>query len=379
MEKQDIAIVLDFQTYLRSRKRQEFTLSELVEHIHSMPFNSYKKTKEEIKALLKSSFMNVSNPLAYIVPRKVSQEKSSDSRTAYMFLEDFVKCELQKKHVLNAGHVARYFPGRLPVFYNKEFLKHEMLSQPFILIDKIAKLMQCAINAKFGHENAVQLRDAAAKLDISEQFTQLIHLLPFIDPIALMRDRCKGQAFFVCLYNVMRLHCLVEYSRTNCLKESDIIDENLKIFDGYYYNVAGVNLSLADIRVNLLKCKNSTDKRRVSKPLAWLLCGSGSANKCKSFGLIDYRRRLACSAPEYGYPLLHSGLQLQPVIEYNGTESKDCLSMSQVHKVDNRSTQSNSPYRYSMHTMIVKHIGSVSETDEHGRMKTKKTRSENWF
>ena len=379
MEKQDIAIVLEYQTYLRSRRRQEFTLSELVEHIRSMPFNSYKKTKEEITNLLKSSFANVSNPLAYIVPKKVSQEKSSDSRTVHVFLEDFIRSELQKKHVLNAGHVARYFPGRLPVFYNKEFLKHEMLTQPLILIEKIAKLMQCAMNAKFGQETATQLKDAAANLEISEQFTQLIHLLPFIDPTSLMQDRFKGQAFFVCLHNVMRLHCLVEYSRTNSLRDSDIVGENPKIFDGYLYNVAGVNLSLTDIRINLLKCKSSNDKKREAKPFAWLLCGSGSSSKSKGFGLVDYRRRLVCSASECGFPLLHNGLQLQPVIEFNGTESKDCLSVSQVLKVDNRSTQSNSPYRYSMHTMIVKHIGSVSETDEQGKMKTKKTRSENWF
>lgn len=121
MEKQDIAIVLDFKTYLRTMKIQKFTLSQLVEHIYAMPFKSYKKTKEEITLLIKNDFANINKPLAYIVPKRFYLDKTSDASTSYIFLEDYIRASVAKKSVLNATRLGKYFPTNLPVFHNKEY------------------------------------------------------------------------------------------------------------------------------------------------------------------------------------------------------------------------------------------------------------------
>lgn len=79
----------------------------------------------------------------------------------------------------------------------------------------------------------IALKEAVKNLDLSEQFVQLIHLLPFIDPTSIINDTAKGRAFLIELHNVMRLHSIIEYSKTGVVRDIDPKMKTLGFFMVY--------------------------------------------------------------------------------------------------------------------------------------------------
>lgn len=264
MEKQDIALVQDYRNYLRVRNRTEFTLLQLVDHIYCKPFGSSKRTKDEILKLLTTEFVNTTKPMAFVIPKKGNLDSFRAKETRLALLEDYIRAKISKKKVLNARRVDKYFEVQLPVFYNKEYHKHDLLQRPSVLVGKIARSIQSSINLNgLTQTSRIKINEAIPNIQFTEQFIQLIHLLPFIDPASIMADKAKGQLFFINLYNILRLHAIVEYSKLSTIRESDIQSESSQIYNGLYYNIAGDNFSLNDIKYNILQVKT---KNEVKKP-----------------------------------------------------------------------------------------------------------------
>lgn len=365
MEKQDVATVLEFRTYLKVKRKTAFRLDSLVDYFFYTPFQTCKRSREELTKLIVDNFADVRKPLAYILPQKVQNEGETPSKAEFIFLEDQIIKLAKKPNVLNVSRLKRYFESELPVFYNKEYQKHELLTQPFALMGKITKLLDLVIKAVAKTPQALSLKDVAPKLELTEQFIQLVHLLPFIDPQTLISDPQKGQSFFVDLYNVMRIHGFVEYSKIAMLKDSDIIKQDSKVYTSFYYSVAGVNLNLVDLKYNLLKFKcggRSDDQPRTN---SWLFFCKSKSTTPKAFKALDYRQRLVCGRlGDNHIARMHAGVWLQPLVLQIEVSDERSTTQSPPFSVRIKNEYSLSNHRYSTCDDSFKRFENVSDTNK---------------
>lgn len=139
-----------------------------------------------------------------------------------------------------------------------------------------------------------------------------------------------------------------------------------------------MNLTLRDVKYNLLRSKRSEERDKKSTTFSWLLCGSTKSKCGKAFGVVDYRRRLVCTAINDEYICkLHAGVYLQPLNGHSRLDTREFYDMSKADKRQLKSTYSKSPYRDSFHSVSVRHIGSVSETEKNDVVDQKCNRSNN--
>lgn len=313
MEVANISRVQDFRAYLNSKRRVEFTLNDMAEYLSGMPFQKPTKSKDEYIHLIKQELADCSKPLAHVVPIKNSKEEIKPSKTKIVMLEDYIRIKGSKRSVLNCAKSEKYFSGQLPVFYNREYHKHEVLTTPLILMEKIVNSLDRDLRMQVRQVgNPPLLKDVLLCVAPSERFIQLIHLLPFIDPKQIITDKAAGQQFFTELYNVMRLHILMSQNANNLNKSRIAITEDATIYQNYHYNVAGVNLCLNDIRYGILGCTEKTQSGNKITKVSWICFKAPTKQIYSQFNTYDYRNRLVCG-PRSGRVAiaLHEGIYYQ--------------------------------------------------------------------
>lgn len=336
MERQDIATVLEFRIYLSTKKKKSFTITELMNYFFRKPFGKSKKSQDEVLNLLKTEVANMAKSLSYIVPKSCPTEGIDFKKTKFVFLEDHIKQCAKKRSVLNTAQLNKYFEHELPVFYNKEYMKHGLLIDPISLVEKINRVIEHSFETIRTQANGpVDIRQAASSLSLSEQFIQLVHLLPFIDPKDIIQERKKGQSFFIRLYNVLRIHATIEFSKANSLSDADISNECSSIYQNYYYNVAGVNLTAYDIKYKLLECVKPYVKSSMPSFFSCFGCGAGKVLSKTRLKMCDYRRRLVCGEVDKESSLdMHAGLTLQYFTPAVDPHQADGLGESNLHCVN---------------------------------------------
>ena len=330
MEIQDIAIVLDFKTYIHSTRRKDFTLVQLINYFFETPFGKTKKTKEAVTALVRTECSNPSKPLSYVVPVRRAPSAAEWRSARYMFLEDYIRSCATGSRVMNTRRMTEYFPRQLPVFYSKEFQKHRLLGQPMALIEKLIKTFQVA-NASllYQEKDNPDFAAIAPKIVLTEQFIMYTHLLPFVDPESIIADKTRARQFFTQLFNIMRVHILAEHYKTSGLKNSE--DWQNVIYEQYHYNIAGENYSLNDIRYMILgygQAKPSANTK--SSFLSAFLCSKRKVHVQKSQPLTDYKSRLVCGRSDSSMdPRLLSGSPLSSLADFLEHEPMRLLCQSE--------------------------------------------------
>lgn len=298
MEILEVLAVLDYRNYLHTQKKTELTANELANYLRRKPFGQGKLSRHDIAEIMMANYLNVGNSVSHIVPKKSSSKPINPQTTKLLFLEDYIRLCARNKQTLNTRGLSRYFDRDLPVFYNNAYLKHDLLNSPTTLILKICvefekQIESCTRNLS----KPLRLSEIAKKVQLSEIFVQLVHLLPFINPKTLIEDQIKGQAFWVGLYNILRLHAIIENSRKGEISDNLLLDENSKLYKRTFYCVAGMNITTKDIKYGLLGAQSSRKgKGRFFK--FNLICGYPARNSEKWFKPLDYRNRLICSANE---------------------------------------------------------------------------------
>lgn len=367
MQRQDVSLVLDFRTYLRSKKRSEFTLTQLADYMACTPFGSSKRVKNEILAMLANDCANLQLPLAYMLPVKQS-ERAIGANTKLVYKEHFIRKQLYKPGVLNGNQLTRYFQAQLPVFYNSEYRKHELLQQPLALMNKIAESLNCVLQPFIAESGrASSFRFAIPKLYLPENFFQYIHLLPFIDPQSLMADKSLARQFFAQLYNIMRLHLFIVYCKLHNGKECDASNERSAFFSQYSYNVAGNNFSLDDVKYNILKCRKPlkpSEEKGSQGFMSIFICSKPQASKAKPFCKNDYRNRLVCGDENTDcLDLLHSGSLIQKLQINKLSEIRRPHSLSKTPKHSLRTNHTSLSQKIPGTSITNKSSCSINESE----------------
>lgn len=313
MEPEKFAKVHEFRSFLKATKEVEFTLDGMANYFTNTPFQKIKKSKNELIDIIKTEFADVGKPLAHIVPVTNYKKGISITRTQFMLLEDYIRVSTRAKSVLNCSNFGKYFIDRLPVFYNSEYRLHESLTTPLILLQKITWALECDMQAYISKAlSPPKLGDLLPNVKLSEKFVQLIHLLPFIDPQSIMSDKATGHQFFVGVYNIMRLHILTELSKSMPSKNRTTLLSDTAVYQQFYYNIAGVNLCLNDIRYGILGIHEPDEKSNKNMKTSWICFKPIKKQVFLGFSPYDYRNRLVCGPKDGGLDVvLHSGAYYQ--------------------------------------------------------------------
>lgn len=285
-----------FNTGLMLKSKPVFAGKDLVSFILDFPDFYISKTRSEIVEMLKVELANPNHQNACILPYNCSKQSFDDSSIRFVLLGGYVKISKTKLNVLNTLMFNNLFGDDLPAVYHLKHNNFDLVDDSAGFVQKlnviISQVFTTGLKSTNNPHYPLVFNNNSAAVN---RYYQLINYLPFMRIRALMTDSDLRKSFFINLYNSMSLHMDTHLYEGLKANEPKLVLEK-KVRTQSYYNIAGSNYSLDNIRTDVLGC--STKRKAQNKKTRCFLASLFLKRNNTDFLFQDHlRERLRHKGP----------------------------------------------------------------------------------